>query len=247
MRLDLLIHLRLSESGVGTPSERETLFKLDEVIESQFEGQYDGNDIGEGEFLIHLVPKGDPDQLLAQVLQLIPAAALRPGSYAVIRAAGRDEDSERVIALAGEPAIQPEHKQRKPLSFGMVVGGETSDNRALLDYIKILWRQIRETPDASTDAASLIVIWHVGGDISSPTGLNERVKIEKRTERLLGSTIEIPRGVAASTEPARLVEESLARILDKSDGLIKRRKLGWDLSETRTVVSRLAFPTNTNS
>jgi hypothetical protein len=62
----------------------------------------------------------------------------------------------------------------------------------------------------------------------------------------LGSTVEIPRGIAASTEPARLVEELLARILDKSDGLIKRRKLGWDLSETRTVVSRLAFPTNTH-
>jgi hypothetical protein len=122
------------------------------VIEGQFEDQYDGNDIGEGEFLIHLVPKGDPDRLLAQVLQLIPAAALRPGSYAVIRAAGRDEDSERVIALAGEMAIHPMHKQRKPLSFGMVVGGETSDNRALLDYVMILWSQIRETPDASTDA-----------------------------------------------------------------------------------------------
>ena len=107
-------------------------------------------------------------------------------------------------------------------------------------YITILWRKIRETPDASADAASLIVIWHVGGDISTPTELNERVKIEKRAERLLGSTIEIPRGVAASTEPARLVEESLARVLDKSDGLIKRRKLGWDLSETRTAVSALS-------
>jgi hypothetical protein len=106
VRRDLLIHLRLSESGVGTPSERDTLFKLDEVIEGQFEDQYDGNDIGEGEFLIHLVPKGDPDRLLAQLLQLIPAAALRPGSYAVIRAAGRDEDSERVIALAGETRVQ---------------------------------------------------------------------------------------------------------------------------------------------
>ena len=239
-RVDLLIHLKLSDAASGTPSERETLFGLDEEIDAQLGDEYDGNDIGEGEFLIHLVPKGDPEQLLAAVLPLIPEPALRTGSYAIVRTSGRDEDNERVIPLAGEPAIRTKPKRRKPLSFGVVLGGSTSDNRAFDDYLKTVWRQVRETPDASLEAACLIVIWHVGGDISSPNELGERVKIEKRDERLLGSTIEIPREVAASMEPERLVKESLARILDKAEALVKRRKLNWDLSEVRRVASSLS-------
>ncbi len=239
-RVDLLVHLRLSDDGSGTAAEREALFKLDEAIDGRFGDEYDGNDIGEGEFLIHLVPRTDPEALLTDVVSMIPGALVRVGSYAVIRTAGRDEDSERIVPLAGEPAVRSELKERKPLSFGMAVGGEAPDNRALLDYLKAVWKRIREIPDRSGRAGALIVIWHIGGDISSPDELRERVKIEIRSERVLGSTIEIPLSVAATTDPATLVREALIRVLEKAETLVKRRKLDWDLAETARVVSSLS-------
>ena len=238
-RVDLLIHLRLSDDGSGTAAEREALFKLDEAIDGRLGDEYDGNNIGEGEFLIHLVPRSDPEALLTDVMSMIPGALVRVGSYAVIRTSGRDEDSERIVPLAGQPAIRPQLKDRKPLSFGMAVGGEAPDNRALLDYLKAVWKRIRELPDRSDRAGALIVIWHIGGDISSPDELRERVKIEIRSERVLGSTIEIPLSVAATTDPATLVGEALIRVVEKAETLVKRRKLDWDLGETARVVTSL--------
>jgi hypothetical protein len=86
------------------------------------------------------------------------------------------------------------------------------------------------------------VIWYVGGDISSPEQQRERVKIEIRAERVLGSTVEIPREVAASANPAKLVAEALARVLEASEALVRRRKLGWNMTETRAAVEAATSP-----
>jgi hypothetical protein len=83
------------------------------------------------------------------------------------------------------------------------------------------------------------VIWYLGGDISSPEQQREWVKIEIRGEQVLGSTVEIPREFAASTNPAKLVAEALARILEASDALVKHRKLDWNTTETRAAVEAL--------
>jgi hypothetical protein len=238
-RVDLLVHLRLSDEASGAAAERDALLRLDEAIDNRFGDEYDGNDIGEGEFLVHLVPRGNPDELLNKVVQMIPHELLRNGSYATVRTSGGDEAVERVVPLAGEPPRQADVKVRKPLSFGMISGGQCADNKALRDYLDIVWKRARELPDRSQGAASLIVIWYVGGDISSPEQQRERVKIEIRTEQVLGSTVEIPRAVAASANPAKLVAEALARVLQASDALVKRRKLGWNTTETRAAVEAL--------
>jgi hypothetical protein len=83
------------------------------------------------------------------------------------------------------------------------------------------------------------VIWYVGGDISTPERQRERVNIEIRAEQVLGSKVEIPREVAASANPAKLVAESLSRVIEASEALVKRRKLGWDTTETRAAVEAL--------
>ncbi|HVC75269.1 MAG TPA: hypothetical protein VND96_02000 [Candidatus Micrarchaeaceae archaeon] len=238
-RVDLLVHLRLSDDATGTAAERDALFRIDEAIDKCFGEEYDGNDIGEGEFLIHLVPKRDPDELLREVVQMIPEELLRTGSYAIVRTSGRDEDIERVVPLAGEPRRQPDVKVRKPVSFGMIVGGTCADNKDLDDYLKVVWKRARELPNCSQGSSSLIVIWYIGGDISSPEVQRERVKIEIRTEHVLGSKVEIPREVAASANPATLVAESLVRVLEVSEALVKRRKLGWNTTETRAAVEAL--------
>jgi hypothetical protein len=211
-RVDLLVHLRLSDDASGASAERDALFRLDEAIDNQFGEEYDGNDVGEGEFLLHLVPSRDPDELLHEVVQMIPNELLRNGSYATVRTSGGDEDLERVVPLAGEPWRQADIEVRKGA---------------------------RELPNRSQGAASLIVIWYVGGDISSPDQQRERVKIEIRAEQVLGSTVEIPRDVAASSNPAQLVSEALGRVLEASEALVKRRKLGWNTTETRAAVEAL--------
>jgi hypothetical protein len=113
------------------------------------------------------------------------------------------------------------------------------DNKALRDYLDMVWKRARELPNRSQGAASLIVIWYVGGDISSPEQQRERVKIEIRAEQVIGSTVEIPRDVAASSNPAKLASEALARVLEASEALVKRRKLGWNTTETRAAVEAL--------
>jgi hypothetical protein len=101
-RVDLLVHLRLSDEASGAAAERDALFRLDEAIDNRFGEEYDGNDIGEGEFLVHLMPRGDPDELLHKVVQMIPRELLRNGSYATVRTRGRNENVERVVPLAGD-------------------------------------------------------------------------------------------------------------------------------------------------
>jgi len=238
-RVDLLVHLRLPDEASGAAAERDALFRLDEAIHNRFGEEYDGNDVGEGEFLVHLVPRGDPDELLHEVVQMIPRELLRNGSYATVRTSGRDEDLERVVPLAGEPRRRADVKVRKPLSFGMISGGHCADNKGLRDYLDLVWKRARELPNRSQGAASLIVIWYVGGDISSPEQQRERVKIEIRAEQVLGSTVEIPREVAASANPEKLVAGALARVLEVSEALVKRRKLGWNTTETRAAVEAL--------
>jgi hypothetical protein len=143
------------------------------------------------------------------------------------------------VPLAGEPSRQADVKVRQPLSFGMITGGQCADNRALRNYLDVVWKRARELPNRSQGAASLIVIWYVGGDISSPEQQRERVKIEIRAEQVLGSTVEIPREVAASASPDKLVAEALARVLEASEALVKRRNLGWNMTEARAAVEAL--------
>jgi hypothetical protein len=238
-RVDLLLHLRLSDDASRAAAERDALFRLDEAIDNRFGEEYDGNDVGEGEFLVHLVPRGDPDKLLHEVVQMIPKELLRTGSYATVRTSGPDEDHERIVPLAGAPLRQADVKVRKSLSFGMITGGQCADNKGLRDYLDTVWKRARDLPNRSQGAASLIVIWYVGGDISSPEQQRERVKIEIRAERVLGSTVEIPRQLAASAHPAKLVAETLARVLEASEALVKRRKLGWNTTETRAAVEAI--------
>jgi len=49
-RVDLLVHLRLSDDASGAAAERDALFRLDEAIDNLFGEEYDGSDVDEGPF-----------------------------------------------------------------------------------------------------------------------------------------------------------------------------------------------------
>lgn len=69
-RVDVLVHLRLSDDAAGAAAERDALFRLDEAIDNRFGDEYDGNDVGEGVFRI----RGQQVQL-----DLKPGASDEPG------------------------------------------------------------------------------------------------------------------------------------------------------------------------
>ena len=49
-RVDLLVHLRLSDDASGAAAERDALFRLDEASDNRFGEEYDGSDVDEGPF-----------------------------------------------------------------------------------------------------------------------------------------------------------------------------------------------------
>ena len=57
-RVDMVVHLRLSDDASGVPPERDALFRLDEAIDNRFGEQYDGNDMGQGGIPSSLGPNG---------------------------------------------------------------------------------------------------------------------------------------------------------------------------------------------
>lgn len=170
---------------------------------------------------------------------MIPESLIRTGSYAVVRTAGRDEDLERIVPLSGEPLIGSALKERKALSFGMILGGDCPDNRPLRAYLDELWHRARQLSDRGSGAA-LIVIWYVGGDMMTPDQPRERVKVENRPDVVPGASVEVPRSVAAAVKPERLVHETIERVLDKSEALVTRRRLGWSLDEVRAAFANVA-------
>jgi hypothetical protein len=62
---DVLIHLIMSEPR--DQSEVDRLFELDEALDNGFPNDYDGNEIGLGEFVIHLRHR-DGEALLAAIV-----------------------------------------------------------------------------------------------------------------------------------------------------------------------------------
>ena len=80
----LIIHLKMSSAN-GADEERARLHELeDKVIQSidrSGEGEYDGNEIGEGEYVLYLYGP-DADRLWRIVQRHFQGSAIHRGSYA---------------------------------------------------------------------------------------------------------------------------------------------------------------------
>ncbi len=102
----LMILLKLSAAPFGTPEEREYLFALEDTIAEAIAdagaGEYDGNEIGQGEF--SFVMYGPSARRMLEVARpIIPPRIILPGSYAVLRSGADDETEVRVELAPGPP------------------------------------------------------------------------------------------------------------------------------------------------
>jgi hypothetical protein len=84
----VIIHLRLSNGKFGSKAEVDKLFKLEQEIAAAVErtrvGEEDGNEIGEGEFIIFCYgPNGD--RLFAVIEPILRKSVHAKGARVVIR------------------------------------------------------------------------------------------------------------------------------------------------------------------
>lgn len=84
----LIVHLQMSDSKFGAVDERQNLFKLeDEIIElmdKTSEGEYDGNEIGEGVLTMYIYG-ASADRLWALISPILKSFDSLPGSFALKR------------------------------------------------------------------------------------------------------------------------------------------------------------------
>ena len=235
-RVRLEIHLKLS-SDFGSDRETDLMFRLDSLMDTVYGAEYDGNDIGEGEFVLYFAPR-DAHRILAEFRERITEHAMLRGSYAVVRRTRAEEETEQIVPLAGAPIMPAEKTSvRTALSFGLVDGGKTSKNEALLDRIHHLSKLLDELPQAGAEEATLIVVWSVVGDVYSPVERSEKVTITNKGERQLGASVHLPYGRIEAEEVDRCIRESLDRVIPKAEQLLRRRKLDWDLNSVRETAT----------
>ena len=100
----LIAHLKLSDSGFGTPAERQDFISLEPRLEAALKasgaGMFDGNEFGDGECVWYMYG-ADADALFQAAEPVIREAKPRPGSFVVKRrgAAGHPETKKETIQL----------------------------------------------------------------------------------------------------------------------------------------------------
>jgi hypothetical protein len=96
-RQAILINIKLADDAFGESRERPALWDLEDelirVLDATDAGDYDGNEVGEGLFTIHVYGR-DADELVETVLPIIRRYPLPSGSSIVKRygAPGARED-----------------------------------------------------------------------------------------------------------------------------------------------------------
>lgn len=233
---DVLVHLVMSEPR--DQAEIDRLFELDETLDETFPNDYYGNEIGLGEFVIHL-RHIDGDRLLAAIRPHLPEDLLRSGSHVVIRRIEKDEVTETVVPLVGNPKLaEPSKPARKAISFGGIFD-ETRVNKALCDYLRSFWPRVAKLPACPDEAAEVAILWWIAGDNSPVPIQTIRTQLESRSKRTLTVKVPVPQQERTAQEVDGVVRDSLATAVEQCDRLIKRRGLDWDLQPARDAIAGL--------
>ena len=94
----VIAHLRLSESGFGTPADRQRIAELEERLERSIKkarvGEFDGHEFGEGECIWYMYGP-DADALYGTVEGIIREAATQAGSFVVKRRGAADDPNAK--------------------------------------------------------------------------------------------------------------------------------------------------------
>ncbi|GEM_PF-1047206 len=93
----LLVHIPLSNDEFGSEEEREALFEVEdqlvEAIEGAGVGEYDGNEVGGGEFVMYIYGP-DADALFSAAEPVLRALQPPPGEFFAVKRYGKADDLE---------------------------------------------------------------------------------------------------------------------------------------------------------
>lgn len=95
----VIVHLRLSDAQFGSDADRDALYALEEQIEAAIEkagaGEFDGNEVGQGEWVLYAYGP-DADRLWQAVEPALRASPAARGGWAVKRYGEPGAREERV-------------------------------------------------------------------------------------------------------------------------------------------------------
>jgi hypothetical protein len=233
---DLLIHLICSEPR--DQAEVDRLFELDQELDDAFPHAYEGNEIGAGEFVIHLRHR-NADSLLAAIRPRLREDLVQPGSHVVIRRTQKDEVTERVVPLVGKPRLPAQSQPtRKAISFGGIFD-ETRVNKAVCEHLHRLWPRVLMLPACGDEAAQIAILWWIAGDISPAPVKTMSTRLESTNKRALTVRVPIHQQERSVREVDALVRDSLKQAIEQCERLVKRRGLDWDLQPARDAIVRI--------
>ena len=91
----LLVHIPLSDDEHGSEEEREALFEVEdqlvEAIEGAGVGEYDGNEVGGGEFVMYIYGP-DADALFSAAEPILRTLQPPPGEFYAVKRYGNADD-----------------------------------------------------------------------------------------------------------------------------------------------------------
>jgi hypothetical protein len=102
MQHAVIVHLRLGGAGFGSPDQRKALYALEDQLEqaliSGTVGEYDGNEVGQGEFVLYMYGQ-DANALFAAVEPFLKACPAAAGGYAIKRYGDASDPTAREVRV----------------------------------------------------------------------------------------------------------------------------------------------------
>jgi hypothetical protein len=238
---DVLIHLIMSVPRSQVEVDR--LFELDAALDDAFPNEYDGNDIGMGEFVIYLRHKNG-DALLAAIRPKLPDDLVLPGSHAVIRRTRNEEVTERVVPLAGEPKLaESPEPDRMSIQASAIING-TRNNASTEEVVHRILRLAGDAGKRHPAEFGVDYLIVLAGDVSKLEFEGVRTGSFSKTSGRKSIQIAVPEileGVPTEFLATRL-EEAFAL----AEQYFKRKQKGVSLDAARQATNEVVAQLRSN-
>lgn len=125
----------------------------------------------------------------------------------------------------------------KTLSIGMIVGGRTLGNRAWVEAIQELMRDVIEAREGVGSDINVNIEFHVPGNFLTPEFDGVRTGVFRKADSLLKVQAALPPN--APQEPRPILMEFLREALDAVDSWAIAKKRTVDTSALRGIVAAM--------
>lgn len=129
-------------------------------------------------------------------------------------------------------------EEARVLSIGSVVGGRTASNRAWIDEIALLTRDVAAAREGVRSTLNINVVFHVAGNLRQPDFEGVRTGTFRKADSLLMVQVALPE--RAPPLPRRALLGLLERAVADAQGWSDRRHLAFDPEPFRRILSAVA-------